>query len=84
MTGKRIPIGAKPTVDPAAESWIRRGGEERNAETPRRAQVNTARLTIDVTPGLRARLKVIAFKRGETVADMVRAILEREFPADAS
>ncbi|RWH71766.1 MAG: hypothetical protein EOQ86_05160 [Mesorhizobium sp.] len=42
----------------------------------------TARLTIDVTPELRGRIKVAAFQRGTTVADMLRDLLAREFPAD--
>ena len=41
----------------------------------------TARLTIDVTPALRGRIKIAAFQRGLTVADMLRALLEREFPS---
>lgn len=40
----------------------------------------TARLTIDVTPDQRARIKIAAFQRGQTVADMLRALLAREFP----
>ena len=40
----------------------------------------TARLTIDVTPSLRGRIKIVAFERGLTVADMLRNLLEREFP----
>ena len=40
----------------------------------------TARLTIDVTPALRARIKIEAFTRGITVAEMLRALLEHEFP----
>jgi hypothetical protein len=42
----------------------------------------TARLTIDVTPALRGRIKVAAFRRDVTVADMLRDLLSREFPAD--
>ena len=42
----------------------------------------TARLTIDVTPALRGRIKIIAFQRGVTVADMLRDLLTREFPED--
>ena len=41
----------------------------------------TARLTIDVTPELRGRIKIAAFGRGVTVADMLRELLAREFPA---
>lgn len=40
----------------------------------------TARLTIDVTPELRGRIKIAAFSRGVTVADMLRDLLAREFP----
>jgi hypothetical protein len=42
----------------------------------------TARLTIDVTPAQRGRIKIIAFQRGITVADMLRDLLAREFPED--
>ena len=40
----------------------------------------TARLTIDITPELRGRIKVAAFRRGITVADMLRELLDGEFP----
>ena len=40
----------------------------------------TARLTIDITPELRGRIKVAAFRRGVTVAVMLRELLGREFP----
>ena len=43
------------------------------------APAYTARLTVDVTPALRGRIKITAFQRGLTVADMLRALLEREF-----
>lgn len=42
----------------------------------------TARLTIDITPELRGRIKIAAFQRGVTVADMLRDLLAREFPSD--
>ncbi len=42
----------------------------------------TARLMIDVTLALRGRIKIAAFQRGLTVADMLHALLDREFPAD--
>ena len=47
---------------------------------PRPDAAFTARLTIDVTPELRGRIKVAAFRRGVTVAEMLRALLAREFP----
>ena len=45
-----------------------------------KADLYTARLTVDVTPALRGRIKVAAFTRGLTVADMLRAMLDRAFP----
>jgi hypothetical protein len=66
---------ARP-ADP--ERWI-------NASAPRSsgnddAAAFTARLTIDITPALRSRIKIVAFQRGLTVADMLRDLLAREFP----
>ena len=58
----------------AADAWVR-------APDPRSIAKDafTARLTIDVTPALRGRIKITAFERGVTVADMLRGLLEREF-----
>jgi hypothetical protein len=68
-------IGARPR-DPA-EHWVDAG---RGSPPPAaKADIFTARLTIDVTPALRGRIKVAAFERGLTVADMVRAFLEERF-----
>jgi hypothetical protein len=61
-----------------AESWVKAA-----ALTPAsRANADgfTARLTIDVTPALRGRIKIEAFRRGQTVADMLRDLLARTFP----
>lgn len=62
-------FAARPTTP---DSWV-------NA-APRLPEAKfTARLTIDVTPQLRGRIKVFAFERGLTVADLLRTLLEREF-----
>ena len=63
-----------------AESWIK--APEASASHAVEASAFTARLTIDVTPALRGRIKVAAFRRGATVADMLRDLLAREFPPD--
>jgi hypothetical protein len=62
-----------------AESWIKASDAPHRVDD---APAFTARLTIDVTPALRGRIKVAAFQRGVTVADMLRALLAREFPTD--
>jgi hypothetical protein len=63
-----------------AEGWIK--APEAQARRAHDASAFNARLTIDVTSALRGRIKVAAFRRGITVADMLRDILAREFPAD--
>ena len=63
-----------------AESWVK-APDVAVVRDPE-AQTYTARLTIDITPELRGRIKVTAFRRGVTVADMLRALLVREFPED--
>ncbi|MCL8489102.1 MULTISPECIES: hypothetical protein [Bradyrhizobium] len=63
------------------ESWIR--ATEPQPTGMAVGNAFTARLTIDVTPELRGRIKVAAFRRGITVAEMLRELLAREFPSDA-
>ena len=79
MSGRAPKRGfaARP-ADP--ERWITASDAPpaRNAD----AAGFTARLTIDVTPELRGRIKIAAFRRGQTVADMLRDLLAREFPPD--
>jgi hypothetical protein len=61
------------------ESWVR--APEPSATAQSAGDLFSARLTVDVTPELRARIKITAFQRGQTVADMLRDLLAREFPA---
>lgn len=75
---KRSPIGRRPAADPAS-TWVRQADAPGAAS---RVSIYTARLTIDVTPALRGRIKVIAFQRGLTAAVMLRELLEREYSGD--
>ena len=78
MSGKSVLLGDKPEPGAVAESWVKAGkarGDGVNTNSL------TARLTIDVTPELRGRIKIIAFERGVTVAEMLRQLLEREYPS---
>jgi hypothetical protein len=77
MTGRaRKPGFASRPGNP--ESWIRAAGTPPDGKAA--GGEYTARLTIDITPELRGRIKVVAFRRGITVADMLRDLLAREFP----
>jgi len=61
-----------------ADMWVRT--REASSSRESEATLFTARLTIDVTPEQRGRVKIMAFQRGQTVADMLRELLAREFP----
>ena len=61
-----------------AESWIK--APDAQSLRADATATFTARLTIDITPELRGRIKVAAFSRSVTVADMLRDLLAREFP----
>jgi len=78
---RRAPSSTFAARPGAAEAWISA------AEEPPRAApqvpIYSARLTLDVTPALRGRIKVTAFQRGQTVADMLRDLLVQAFPDDA-
>ena len=60
------------------DSWIKAGDAQ--PKRPDAAEAYSARLTVDITPALRGRIKIAAFQRGVTVADMLRDLLAREFP----
>ena len=75
--GARRGFAARPGD---AESWIK--APDVSGRRDDEPSGFTARLTIDVTPALRGRIKVAAFQRGITVADMLRDLFAREFPAD--
>ena len=68
-------IGRRPRD--AAERWIGAGKE--TLPEPSKAEIYTARLTVDITPVLRGRIKLVAFDRGLTVAEMLRALLEERY-----
>lgn len=67
---------AQRPADP--DGWIKAGDTPPSGGAA--AAAYTARLTIDITPELRGRIKIAAFRRGVTVADMLRELLSREFP----
>jgi hypothetical protein len=62
------------------DGWIKAGDAPPRTDT---ADAYSARLTVDITPALRGRIKIAAFQRGITVADMLRDLLAREFPDTA-
>jgi hypothetical protein len=84
MATKRVTISTKPSSDPLADAWVRSRSDGTGSALPTKGDLYTARLTIDVAPTLRGRIKVAAFQQGITLADLVRALLEREFPDETT
>jgi len=64
----------------AADAWVRDRSGQRSGELPVKADLFTARLTVDITPELRRRIKREAFEQDVTVAELLRALLLREYP----
>src|SRR2546427_529710 len=75
-SGKRIGIGARPPANPHAEAWIRQG----SADDLQKGDLYTARLTLDIAPAMRARIRLAPSTKGVRVADLWRALRERNFP----
>ena len=81
MSGRGVTAPAFATRPGDPEAWVR---TETTASTASLAtEIYSARLTVDVTPVLRGRIKVAAFRRGVTVAVMLRGLLDEAFPEAA-
>ncbi len=79
MSGRDVRPAAFAARPRDPDTWVNRS-ERSVRPASGKAEIYTARLTIDVTLALRGRIKVAAFTRGLTVADMLRAMLEQAFP----
>jgi hypothetical protein len=79
MTRKKVALGAKPrptaTTTPTADDWVQsRQTEDINGE-------GMKRLTVDVPISLHTRIKSQCALRGVKMADEIRDLLEKYFPA---
>ena len=70
----RIPI------ERSVEDWLQDPEAWRQSFPPSKAEIYTARLSIDVTPELRTRIKLAAMKGNCVASNMLRELLERAFP----
>ena len=76
---KKRPTVTIPT-ERSVEDWLRDPEEWRRSFPPRKAEIYTARLSIDVTPELRSRIKLAAMEGRCVASAMLRELLERAFP----
>lgn len=80
MTARpRATFTARPATP---DDWVRAPEVSLAVRPCAKAELYDARLTLDITKALRGRIKVAAFLRGVTVADMLRAMLETAFPEE--
>jgi hypothetical protein len=77
MRKNSFSIGERPAKN--AEQWIQRGDRDTPSAAIKSA-LYTKRLTLDITPHLHGRIKLAAIAAGTTAADLLRDLLEREFP----
>jgi hypothetical protein len=78
MRVKRLALNVKQPSR-LAQDWVNQGSTAPAADIVPKAQLYTARLTLDITADLRQRIKLAALSGGTTVANLLRDILEREF-----
>ena len=86
---KTVPFNKPRPMDTDADAmdqWVSK--TDTTPESPKSIPVKPVsaeqikRLTIDIEAGLHARIKSQCALRGEKMADLIRQLLEREFPAD--
>lgn len=89
MSRKTVPFKMPPPPASPVDSWVaNRAGGTATAEVQETATVTPCtqpaevkkRFTIDVTEDLHKRIKAQCAMRGDKMADVIRDLLELEFP----
>ena len=91
MPRKKVGIGRKPTQK--ADDWVSDAEPVKAPPTPSPPPAapepprspkpkvqKPKRLTLDIDPALHKRLKIAALQQDTTMVDLVRDLLEKEFP----
>jgi hypothetical protein len=76
---------ARPRVAAPIDEWVQsrmgQDDEQPIAAVPPTPPEQTIRLTLDIPKGMHKRLKLGATEREQTIADVIRELIGREFPA---
>jgi len=81
-TVMKMPVNMAKQPDPA-EAWVHHRAAEAGTVVPLTAPAEPMkRFTIDVTETLHRRIKMQCAAKGVKMADVVRELLEREFPKE--
>ena len=73
-------ISFKMPKPATAEEWISGGVREQAPPPPVAPTERMKRFTIDVSPALHSRIKIECARRGLQMADVIRELLEAQFP----
>ncbi len=79
MSRKSVTL-KRPEKPASAEAWINQVREEAAVRSSVEKKP-TVRFTLDVDTDLHTRMKIECVRQGKKMSDVLRAILEREFPA---
>lgn len=76
---KKVNIAAKPPRPSSqdADKWV-----EERAQGPKKEKTETKRLTLDLDADLHRRMKVVCAKEGIQMAEEIRRLLAKRFPAE--
>lgn len=80
MSQKTVPFKTPKALNKPADDWI---GQGRDVTTPDNKQPvgPTKRLTVDIAQDLHRRIKVHCAETETQIADVVREMLDKAFPA---
>ncbi len=70
----------RPDKPASADAWISQVREEAAVPSPVEKKP-TVRFTLDVDTDLHTRMKIECVRQGKMMSEVLRLILEREFPA---
>ena len=76
---KSVAFKIPPKAAAPADAWVQTRAAEPEIPPPVPAEA-MKRFTIDVPVGLHTRIKAQCALRGEKMADVIRELLDREFP----
>jgi predicted DNA binding CopG/RHH family protein len=79
-TMMKMPVNVAKQVDPA-EAWVQNRAPESGTVVQLAQPVEPMkRFTIDVSESLHKRIKMQCAARGQKMADVIRELLDKEFP----
>lgn len=77
---KKVAFKMPQQAKPAADRWVEGGGSEARQQAPAEPTEPMKRFTLDVPLDLHTRIKTQCAMRGVKMAEILREVLEREFP----